>query len=136
MKTIKTNFETTTYTVPSAFAKKATIYGSSEHTTMKKLYEGKEDDWSIVIEKRKLGTKNENKNLTYAKMQEYIKVLTDGNKENIEEFIRIKKLSKIQRNPYKYVRDWFVSKYPEAREACNVTEEATDNAGSQLSVVL
>ena len=116
MKTIQTNFETRTYTVSRDFAKKASIYGSPEHEVLKKLYEDKENDWNIIIEKRKVGAQNENKNLTYVNMDEHIEIVTEGNRDKLAEFRKMLKLSKIQKNPYRYVKNWFLREYPGARE--------------------
>ena len=139
MAKIISNFETKTHTIPCAFAKKASIYGSHEHEILTKLYEDNKDGnvrWNIVIEKRKAGAKNENKNLTYENMEEHIEIVTDGNERKLVEFKKIQKLSKIQRNPYKYIRNWFLSEYPEAREEIdkrvsekekNAKAEATNN---------
>ena len=54
----------------------------------------------------------------YAKMVEHIKTVEEVNAEAVlKEMDKVKALAEIQNNPYQYVRDWFLKKYPDVRPA-------------------
>ena len=62
---------------------------------------------TIVQEEKKEGKKS----ITYAQMEAFI-ALTREAKELTALFERVKKLSRVQPMPYKYVKTWFDNKFP------------------------
>ena len=66
-------------------------------------------------EPTKKKTTNKYKNLNYANMRGYIqKACQDTQKaaELVQTLDKVITLSKVQTNPYKYVRDWFEKQFP------------------------
>ena len=58
---------------------------------------------------------NKNKNLTYEKMERYIRVF-DNADELLTDFYVALEQSKVQPSPYHFVRDWFVRQFPNYKE--------------------
>ena len=108
------NSDYTVATVSKSFMKKAHIYGTKEFNELRKVLA---DFPEITIKEREIKKnpdKDSYKNLTYANMETYIKVLE--NKDALmAEFNRQKKLAVIAKNPYRYVLNWF-------RSACFTNE--------------
>ena len=95
-----------TLTISASFAKKASKIGSLEYNVILKL---RHDfpNLTIVQEEKKEGKKG----LDYGKMADFINMHRNA-EELKEQFERIKKLSRIQSMPYKYVKDWFERTFP------------------------
>ena len=69
----------------------------------------------VVKEIKKDPDKKTNRNMTYDNMKMYIS--EHANKDvMLNEFARQLKISKIKKNPYRYVLSWFDKFYPSARE--------------------
>ena len=82
----------------------------------------------VVKEIKKNPDKKTNRNMTYENMKIYISEHT--NKDvMLNEFARQLKISKIKKNPYRYVLSWFDKFYPSAREYFK--EEKTDAVEEQ-----
>lgn len=92
-----------TLTISASFAKKASKIGSPEYNTILKL---RKDfpELKIVKKEGKSG-------LCYAQMEDFMKMHRNS-KELRETFERVKKLSRIQPMPYKYVKSWFDNRFP------------------------
>lgn len=128
-----------TLTISKAFEKKAAIPGSAEQKVISELMAQYGD--ALVIERYK--THKTKKGLTFAQMENHIKHSTNKDKM-LEQFGKVKELSKSQKNPYKYVKDWFTKHYanyadqPEFDEnnlakvkaAAPAAEKHTENDGS------
>ena len=97
---------TNTLTISASFAKKASKVGSLEYNVILKL---RRDfpNLTIVQEEKKEGKKS----ITYAQMEAFIG-LTRNAKELTALFERVKKLSRVQPMPYKYVKTWFENRFP------------------------
>lgn len=67
--------------------------------------------------------KNDAKNRTYEKMAEYIS-LQDNAEELKKEFEAQKKLSIVQKSPYRFVLNWFLDTFPELKEDEDKKDEA------------
>lgn len=95
-----------TLTISASFAKKASKVGSLEYNVILKL---RRDfpNLTIVQEAKKEGKKN----ITFAQMEAFI-ALTRNAKEMTALFEKVKKLSRVQPMPYKYVKTWFDNKFP------------------------
>lgn len=107
--------------VSKTFAKRADFFGTPEfYEWMEFLKYAPDAAMKVAAAKKRIvdeGTKSikvNTKNLTYANMRLYIKSLDlSEEKQNtaLEEFENVKTRSKIQPNPYKYVREWFTARY-------------------------
>ena len=93
-------------TCSESFLKKASRLNSPEYNVLKQF--------RAEIPGRPL-------NITFAKMEEYIKNCRDG-ETRLEAFKKVKSLSKIQSSPYQYVRTWFLDNY------ANYSEQPTFDA--------
>lgn len=119
---IERNNKVVTGIVSKTFAKRADIFGTSEfYEWMDFLKYFPDATMKVAAAKRKTvdeenkREKINTKNLTYVNMKAYIKSLNldkDGQTAALNEFENVKMRSKIQPNPYKYVREWFAAKYP------------------------
>lgn len=95
-----------TLTISKAFEKNAAIPGSAEQKVISELMAQYGD--ALVIERYK--THKTKKGLTFTQMENHIKHSTNKDKM-LEQFGKVKELSKSQKNPYKYVKDWFTKHY-------------------------
>ncbi len=96
-----------TLTISTSFAKKASKVGSLEYSIILRL---RKDFPNLTIQqeaKKEGGVKA----LNYHKMEEFIDMHRDA-KELRALFEKVKKLSRIQPMPYKYVRTWFEDRFP------------------------
>ena len=95
-----------TLTISASFAKKASKVGSLEYNIILKL---RKDfpDLTIQQEAKKEGKKT----LNYHKMEEFIDMHRNA-KELRALFEKVKKLSRVQPMPYKYVKTWFEDRFP------------------------
>ena len=101
------NFDiaSTTLTISESFARKASKVGSPEYEMILKL---RRDFPNLTIQKE---AKKEGKHsITYAQMEAFIGQHRNG-KEMLKTFERIKKLSRVQPMPYRYVKSWFEAHY-------------------------
>ena len=97
-----------TLTMTAAFAKKASQLNTAEYNIVRQL---RNDNPGMKIEKSAAkAPANRPLNITFAKMEEYIKQCRDS-KDRLEAFKKVKSLSKIQASPYKYVKTWFLNNY-------------------------
>lgn len=97
-----------TLTMTAAFAKKASQLNTTEYHIVRQL---RNDNPGMKIEKSAAkAPSNRPLNITFAKMEEYIKQCRDS-KDRLEAFKKVKTLSKIQASPYKYVKTWFLNNY-------------------------
>ena len=94
--------------------KNADIFGTDEYKAVQSFYEMHPNATLKTKTIKKNPDKKTNKNYTYENMELYIKT-TQGNDANkhLETMEKIKQVSQIQKNPYKYVLDWFTATYPE-----------------------
>ena len=99
---------TNSLTMTAAFAKKASQLNTTEYNIVRQL---RNDNPGMKIEKSAAkAPANRPLNITFAKMEEYIKQCRDS-KDRLEAFKKVKTLSKIQASPYKYVKTWFLNNY-------------------------
>ena len=97
-----------TLTMTATFAKKASQFNTPEYHIVRQL---RNDNPGMKIEKSAAkAPANRPLNITFAKMEEYIKQCRDS-KDRLEAFKKVKALSKIQASPYKYVKTWFLNNY-------------------------
>lgn len=131
MKSYNIDFVKGIITLSPAFLRKASSLGTKEYREMLELRRNHADFKFVKAEASKQKTASKAKNLTYANMEIFIKNSFDSEKSKslLEELSRVKALSKIQANPYKYVQDWFLKQCPNYNSvelACNsATEKAS-----------
>ena len=94
-------------TCSESFLKKASRLNSPEYNVLKQF---RAEIPGLKIEKSEKKSSNRPLNITFAKMEEYIKNCRDG-ENRLEAFKKVKSLSKIQPSPYQYVRTWFLDNY-------------------------
>ena len=105
-------------TCSESFLKKASRLNSPEYNVLKQF---RTEIPGLKIEKGEKKSGNRPLNITFAKMEEYIKNCRDG-ETRLEAFKKVKSLSKIQSSPYQYVRTWFLDNY------ANYSEQPTFDA--------
>jgi hypothetical protein len=82
--------------------------------------------------KRKAGKKTY-KNLTIAKMREYIVDWEGKDSEAVKQFDKVDAISKVQAGPYAYVKAWFIKNYKDKLEEFTVKEEeAADSENDEV----
>ena len=105
------------------FLTKAQNYGSREYEILKQVRKDFPNANIRVKKIKKNPEKETYKNLTYKKMEEFFET-TDNYNKYMSEYLIIRKRSKIQRSPYKYVLNWFVSRFPEYKASNIFDDEA------------
>ena len=126
--------------VCKAFYENAKIYGTKEFELWNDFI-SKNGYAPLVVKKRKKTEKMKaasRKNMTYPNMIIYIKT-----QENAETYLRtfntVKQRSKIQKDPYEYICDWFCKTFPDYKKhetfQDNDETESTENNTPELKVV-
>lgn len=98
-----------TLTLSESFAKKASHPNTPEY---RMLHQYRTDCPGLVILKKEKNTKNKHKpdKLTFSNM-EYLISLCENSEERMQMYQKVRALSKIQANPYQYVKRWFEDNY-------------------------
>ena len=124
-----------TVTLTASFLRKASVIGSAEYQEMLQLRRELPDYEFRKAEAPKQKKANKNKNLTYPHMRDFIRATASSQDEAqmiLDEMKRVEALSKIQANPYKYVHDWFIKRFPNYNSSAtlnNSEEEVAALAG-------
>ena len=95
-----------TLTISASFAKKASKAGTPEYNvilTLRRDFPG----LTIRQEEKREGKKN----ISFAQMKDFISLHHDAKKLS-DEFEKVKKLSRVQPMPYRYVKTWFENRFP------------------------
>lgn len=130
----KVDFLNNTVSVSASFLKKASVLGSPEYQKMRQLREELAGFEFKQMDAPKSKAANKNKNLTYVKMIEHIKTVEGEHAEAVlKEMDKVKALAEIQNNPYQYVRDWFLKKYPDVRPAADAQETKSEETAAKAS---
>lgn len=95
-----------TLTISASFAKKASKVGTLEYNTILKL---RRDFPNLTVQQEE--KREGKKSTTYAQMEGFI-ALHRNAKELCALFEKVKKLSRVQPMPYKYVKTWFDNRFP------------------------
>jgi len=113
MSIAKFNFDvfTNTLTISKTFEKNASFPGSAEQKMISEFLTVYGD--ALVI--KRYAAHKVRKGLTFAKMANYIKQTRDA-ATMLKRFESVKLLSRSQKNPYKYVLEWFTDNYPNYSE--------------------
>ena len=95
-----------TLTISASFAKKASKAGTPEYNVILTL---RRDFPNLTIKQEE--KREGKKSITYAQMEGFI-AMTRNAKELTSQFERVKKLSRVQPMPYRYVKTWFENRFP------------------------
>lgn len=104
VKGYKIDFTNNALVMNYKFSKQAMIYGTEEYNIRKNILADYPDMKSVVKAGREQTKPSKTKNLTYENMRGYISVVCPKRRNEFEDVVIV---SKIEKSPYKYVRDWF-----------------------------
>lgn len=117
--------------VTKAFLKAAGTLNTQEYTD---LQNARRENPGFAIVQREV-TKKEGKktyrNLTYKNMKDYIAAKEGENSPMLQQFDKVRAISKVQPGPYAYVKAWFLNLYGDAFKS----EEEKEPAAPALHVV-
>lgn len=121
MKTTSYNFDAinTVLTITKDFARKASQLNSPEYKTMLQL---RRDYPNLEIVMREGTKKQAASGITFKQMEGFIEQCRDA-ANRLATYKRVKALSKVQRSPYKYVKEWFLNNYANYSENPEFDEE-------------
>ena len=119
--------------VTKAFAKQARIFGTPEYRECRAfLAENPGTEMVTKTIKKKKDKKNDAKNRTYDKMAEYIN-LQENADVLMKEFEAQKKLSIVQKSPYRFVLNWFLDTFSELKEGEDKKDEDKATAAEEAA---
>ena len=105
------NHLTATVTVTKSFLKEAGIIGSPAYNEMLRLRRELPEYEISVNEPKKRQSEEAYGKLTYKKMGDYIAAKEGEKSPVLAEFEKVQKLAKVQKNPFLYVKTWFLNRY-------------------------
>ncbi len=122
MKTAAYSFDaiSNTLTCSAAFLKKSSTLNTPEYLTVKQL-RADNPGMQIVPAEKKTREKRP-LNITFRKMEDFISLCGES-KERLEDFRKVRSLSKIQSSPYQYVKTWFLDNYANYSEQPEFDED-------------
>ena len=100
-----------TVTVTKSFLKEAGIIGSPAYNEMLRLRRELPEYEISVNEPKKRQSEEAYGKLTYKKMGAYIEAKEGEKSPVLAEFEKVQKLAKVQKNPFLYVKTWFLNRY-------------------------
>lgn len=120
MTNFKINHAEKTIVITNSFNKKASTINSSEYKMLRdtlKDFPG----YDITIRKADVSNSKETyKNLSFKKMEAYIREYCKTHEKNVEkmihEFESVKKLAKAKCCAYGYTKQWFLATFPEYKD--------------------
>ena len=122
--------------VTKAFEKQARIFGTPEYREWRAYRQdfpnAQRVSKTIKTAKNK---RNDAKNRTYEKMAEYI-CLQENADELMKEFEAQKKISIVQKSPYRTVLNWFLATFPELTEDGTEATAAEEVAAEQNEALI
>lgn len=114
MKNYTMNFSTNTLTITKEFATNAMKPNSDESKILVHL-QSICPNMKITYKTHKTTAKNPRKGLSFAKMENYIR-LYDNADELLLTFSKVKAIADIQPNKYNFVYKWFITQFPNYKE--------------------
>ena len=100
-----------TVTVTKSFLKEAGVIGSPAYNEMLRLRRELPQYEISVHEAKKRQSEEAYGKLTYKKMGAYIEAKEGEKSPVLAEFEKVQKLAKVQKNPFLYVKEWFLNRY-------------------------
>lgn len=120
MKGYHINFTQNTMTITSAFQTAANNPASEEYKLLAQI-KADYPTMKIIRKSRRAAKRcNPSKGLTYANMERYMKAYKNA-AELLEQFEKVKKLATVHPNRYLYVKNWFISQFPNYKELPDFT---------------
>lgn len=118
------NQQTKTVTVSASFLKKAGKFNSPEYNLIKRL---RADNPALIVEVAEK-RKSSRARLTFQQMEGFIQ---EVDADALPLFEKVKKVSRVQRSPYNYVRAWFENRFPHYTEMVEFDDEGNMIFGDQ-----
>ena len=112
----KIYFNTNTVVMNYKFAELAGKYGTKEYRIMKGIRRDFPGMAEVVVSGREKKSPRPTTRLTYENMEIHINAYENA-EDLLEVFETVKALSKVCVSPYKYVRDWFETQFPDYKTA-------------------
>ena len=100
-----------TVTVTKSFLKEAGVIGSPAYNEMLRLRRELPEYEITVHETKKRQSEEAYGKLTYKKMGAYIEAKEGEKSPVLAEFEKVQALAKVQKNPFLYVKTWFLNRY-------------------------
>ena len=126
--TISYGKESVAVTVTREFRRKAQSFGSEEYNLLRDL---RRDYPQMRVEQRTAAPtkkKESHSGLTYDKLRTYIRLICGESSPWIAQFETIAELAKCQNGAYGYVKKWFLTNFPNYKEAAELAAlEKFDN---------
>ena len=113
-------FDRNTVIMNYKFAAAAAKYGTPENVLLKNIRNDFPGMAEVVVSGREQISPRSNRRLTYQNMEKYMGACSDS-KALLEEFATVKAQSQASASPYKYVCDWFISKFQNYNTAIHPT---------------
>ena len=107
------NFETHSLVVSRSFLKKASIPFSKEYEILARLAKQHPD---FTIQVKVAATRRPQFMPTYEQMMWYMRAQEDA-EALLEEFDSVRQMGRMYNNAYMYVRQWFLTRFPEKEQA-------------------
>lgn len=111
------------------FAKEAERFGSK---ACKKLIDAQAKFPQFAIETRTAKKREDIKGLTIPFMENHIVVLFGEDSTEYKSFLSQRKLSKAYKNPYMFMRNWFVKNFPNWKNYVTSSEEEQEECTATL----
>ena len=125
MKNYRIDFAHNTIVVDYKFDKAAQIIGSTAYEDLKKIRSDFPTMTTRVASHREQKRPHQNRRLTYENMIKYMMTF-DNSDELLVEFTTIQEQSYASKNPYSYVRKWFIAMFPNySQPVCKITPKAS-----------
>lgn len=93
--------------VTKAFQKQARIFGTDEYKLWREVLKENPGVKMAIKSIKKNPNKDNNRNLTYSNMREYLSTMENG-AELLKDFDTQLKRAKVQSSPYRFVLAWFL----------------------------
>lgn len=117
MQGMKIDFITNSIIVTKSFAEAASDINSEEYTSLQLAKKDNPAMRVVLRNTRTAGHESDYKGLTYKYMRKYISVMDSVNLVNFEKTIlHYESYGYENGTVYKYVREWFLTYYPDHRE--------------------
>lgn len=139
MQGMKIDFITNSIIVTKSFAEAAADINSEEYTSLQLAKKDNPTMRVVLRSTRAGGHESDYKGLTYKYMRKFISVMDSVNLVNFEKTIlHYESYGYENGTIYKYVREWFLTYYPEHREmiaaaAPKITAETVNFTGSEAA---
>ena len=116
-KNINIDYINNSIVITKKFAKAAGILGSKEYNEMKQIRADYPTFQIVMKEIKKKEGKKSYRNLTFDNMRAFIVELVGADSPKVQNFDKVRELSKAQAGPYAYVKVWFLKNFGEEYES-------------------